>query len=624
MSVSTVKVVDPRIEPQPDPVYLTTVSPTQSQYYSLPASGKSNSYITFNNIVTRGTNKAYLDTFQLRITATLTLTIANTSDHELYLPSDRNDILPNSFPFNRCCDEIRVNINGGAFFSQPLAYLAAKERYWDQKRLCKSFQNVTPCIKPYLQNERGTTTRIERGTEDTVLSEPFPEIEKYPSRMNDPAGFAYGPGGTLSSRNQDILPLNIRKLVPSGEARDIAITMTWEEPICGTPFSSRYDETYGRPLYNLTSMDIAFNLQDLGNMFRIKCIHDDYRISSYSVNIDDCQLLYQVMTIPPSITPPSYTVVPYRRFVPYITDSPSPVPLNPADTNVGSTMVSITSGVYTLNEIPQAIWIFATHPLSAFQTNPRDGLHGWTCNKLAVPIRHISISMGNTTQILNTATDKELYRIAKANGCQDSWSQFGMTHLPMLGTQTQAIEGVGSYLRLIPGTDITIPNEQLIPGSNANNMVFQVQADFEVPNSWYVVNTDTLPTTRPISLWLLFEYNGVATWTPGQCQITMNPVTPAVAASAQTILPSAVTTTPTNPESTSSVEGSGWLDNIGQKLKDMLKSAVTNKWFSKTLKMFPNPIVQSIGGFVDALGGDEIHPAKRARGGAVMGMGDFV
>lgn len=616
MSVSTVRVVDPRIEPQPDPVYISTVSPTQSQYYSLPASGKSNSYITFNNIVTRGTNKAYLDTFQLRITATVTLTIRNTGDEEAYLPADRNDIVPCSFPFNRCCDEIRVNINGGAFFSQPLSYINAKERYWDQKKLCKSFQNVTPCIKPYLQNECGTETRIRRGTTDTIYAQGFPQIQYYPTRMGDPWGFAYGAAGALSSRNQDILPLSIRKLIAAGATGDVPITMTWEEPICGSPFSSRYDETYGRPLYNLTSMDIAFNLQDLGNMFRVKEGGDGYLITGYTVNIDECQLLYQVMTVPETITPPPYTVVPYRRFVPYITDSPSPVAMNPEDSNVASTNISITSGVYTLNEIPQAIWIFATHPLSAFQTNPKDSIGGWTSNKLAVPIRHVNISMGNTTQILNTATDKELYRIAKANGCQDSWAQFGLPYLPMLGTSTHAVEGVGSYLRLIPGTDITIPNETLVPGSNANNMVFQVTADFEVPNSWYLRNGDSLPATRPISLWLLFEYNGVATWTPGQCQITMNPVTPAAVASTPTITPAEVTPAPTSSDATSSeVEGSGWLSGIATALKlghDFIKE---NKLVSK--------IGRKLLGMAESAGYGEI-PVKRARGGAVMGMGDFI
>lgn len=634
---STVQVIDPRIEPQPEPVYLTTVSPTQSQYYSLPPSAKSDSYIAFNNIVTRGTNKAYLDTFQLRITATITLTCKNTKDSEQYLPKNLNDFILTSFPFNRCCEEIRANVNGVSFFSFPLTYLPAKERYWDQDKMIKSFQNSTPCIKAYLGNEEGVRVTITDGQPDPTL--PSREmLSCYPSRMQDTRGWAYGPSGPLSCTQRDCYPVDIREGVHAGETKDIPVTITWEEPIFCSPFSSRYDETYGRPLYNLTSLDLAFNLQNLQNMFRVKhCNHtdDEYEINGYTVHIEDCQLLYQVMTIPPSITPPTSTVVPYRRIVPYITDAPSNVPFNTThNTTTGSTKVSVTSGVYTLNEVPQAIWIFGTHPLSAFQMNPRDGVGGWTSNKMAVPLTHINISMGNTTQILNTATQKELYRIAKANGLQDTWAQFALPYLPANGLDRYCLSGVGSYLRLIPGTDIVIPGERLIPGSNAKNMVFQVTADFEIPNSWYLQDEQVTATGRKFSLWILFEYVGVARWTPGQCQIVMNPV--ASAPSSGVISTSEVSSGgPTTAEAVSGVEGSGWLDKVKNFLSNaynsLQKSHLISKLTGAANQAYPgNPWISGADRVANALGLGEIDdddsdpvPAKRYRGGAVMGLGDF-
>ena len=37
-TVKTVQFLDPRIEPQPDPVYDYVIGPTQNQYYKIPLS----------------------------------------------------------------------------------------------------------------------------------------------------------------------------------------------------------------------------------------------------------------------------------------------------------------------------------------------------------------------------------------------------------------------------------------------------------------------------------------------------------------------------------------------------------------------------------------------------------
>ena len=124
MSVKTAKVIDPRIEPQPDPLYAVTVGPKQNQYYTIPASGISDSYITFNNLTTLGADRAYLDTFELSIKAFITFHMNNRGPGTQY-----NKWTFDSWPFNKCCDQVRVNINGGAFFSQPMSYVRAKERY---------------------------------------------------------------------------------------------------------------------------------------------------------------------------------------------------------------------------------------------------------------------------------------------------------------------------------------------------------------------------------------------------------------------------------------------------------------------------------------------------------------
>lgn len=636
-NVATVKVVDKRIEPQPSPVYAETIGPVENQYYVIPNSGLSDSYITFNNLTTLGANRAYLDTFELEIDVTIRFNIGSTGT-----ASPKYDMWTfDSFPFNKCCEEARVNINGGAFFSQPLSYLRAKERYWDEKKISDAYTGICPCHKPYLMNENGVSSLVyydsPSGTADNgnVYNAVQQAAEKSRSRCIAPVTWGLTASGANSSPNN--AHVDLYTPVPPREGAFVDIHARWREPVFASPFSSRIDSTYGRPLYNITSMDLAFNMQNLGNM--IRCV--DPNVTSYTVHINNCRLLFQVMTVPPSLAPPM-TVVPYRRFVPYITNAPDPLTrtANPRAAN----SIQITSGVYTLNEIPTAIWIFAAPVKAALQDNQMDTFtlqkntgpadywtlnSPWGFNKTFLNMTHVSISLANTTQILNTAQPEDLFRIAKANGLQDSYYDWrypcpytNYNH-PYVSDSSQRLNlengglispGVGSVLRLIPGTDITLPNKQLIPGTNANNMVFQVTADFEY-------------STRPgnfnnYALWLLFEYVGVATISPGQCQISMNPL-----GSIETLPPSTPVISSAVADEPSTVEGSGIWDKIKTIASDVY-NGVVNPFLKKT------QLASSLAKYVPVVGSDLVKAAekmgwgyKRGRedtsGGAMMGLGDF-
>lgn len=621
-TVSTVKVVDKRIEPQPEPVYAVTISPKQNQWYKIPASGLSDSYITFNNLTTLGADRAYLDTFELEITAVLTFDF-NGSHHG---PANYMWTF-DSFPFNKCCEEAKININGGAFFSQPLSTVRMKERYWNEQALNDAYANVCPCHKPMLQNELGieATTGYNWNT-STLINQVLNQV-KVPSRFGTASeGFAQTSSGAFSSCNNSIVPSYTWQ-------NHTELTVTWREPIFASPFSSKMDANYGRPLYNITSMDLAFNMQDLTNMIRVA----DPDLSSYSIHLQSVLLCYQVETLPPSIQRPLSTVVPYRRFVPYITEYNGATALSSTD----PTRITMTSGVYTLNEVPTAIWIAAAPVKAALQTNLPDGItiHGvdtdnsYGFNKLFGFLEHVSISMANTTQILNTAEVYDLYRIAKANGCQDdftSWSRvepFCCRRLSDPDDDDTTVKhrgpicaGAGSVLRLIPGTDLVLPEQELIPGANANNMVFQCEATFSIPRVYR--------NYKKYALWLLFEYVGVATITPGQCQIQMNPLGNGAAMSSAPVISASNVETPSN------VEGSGWLDKLKHAFSIANNVAKDTKILSKALSYVPH-VGSTLSGIASSLGYGEMGGRKRKRsaelyddaaleGGAVMGMGDFI
>lgn len=667
-SVKTTQFVDPRIEPQPEPVYDYIIGPTQNQYYKIPASGRSDSNITFNNLTTLGIDRAYLDTFEIEIGATIRFELnyhkKDGATHSWAVPTAEEvkaDPCPRpdewtfqSFPFNTCCEEARVNINGGAFFSQPLCYVRAKERYMNQHALSRCYENVCPIHKPILQTESA-----KNYSEITPIATAHDLISSgeisYPTRYGvGMEGYMQSSENILGGFNNSIVHLGAPRKVGAevvGWENDYyeagtdgkfyhVIHVKWREPLFVSPFSSKYDATYGRPLYNITSMDLSFNLMNLGNMIRVCNLHHDPSdenaviVKDYSIHITSANLCYQVLTIPSNVQKPLSTLVPYRRFVPYITQYSAVAGESGTNTVIpveGQNKVEIRSGVYTLNEMPTAVWVFCAPTKDIYQTNPTDAYRAssalsednvaavgnWDSNNLFGFIRKVNISLANTTQILNTAEVHDLYRIAKANGCEDSyWSWSGNDiMLPknvfVTGTSYKwpliMARGAGSVLRLKPGVDMIVPDVPLIPGANANNMVLQVTAEFDIPPHSEGRNK--------YALWLLFEYVGVASITPGQCEITMNPL------GSGEIMGVSPVMSATSDATEGALEGMGFWDNVkkGARIAGQLAD---DGIISKILRRIPG--MGKAADWAAAHGLGEPAP-KRGRsnacGGAVIGHG---
>ncbi len=711
-TVKTVQIVDPRIEPQPDPVYDYVIAPTQNQYYRIPASGLSDSSITFNNLTTLGIDRAYLDTFEIELTCDITFNANGAGDANIPNPGPAEWTF-DSFPFNKCCEEAHVNINGGAFFSQPLSYVRAKERYMDQAALAKCYENLCPVHKPHLQYESGNNyndhvacgtrccqfdeyqfTSVEIGTDAAQrgVVQSVKSASAIPTRygfgmknwQQTPEGMYGGfnnsivkPGAALTGALHGYTNYNHLPAGATTETNSLTrVRVTWREPIFCSPFSSRYDATYGRPLYNITSMDLTFTMQSLGNMIRLMNVRSELgnnaegSVANYNIHIVSANLCYQVMTIPPVLTKPLTTLVPYRRFVPYITDAPA-VPAGNTDTTI-----QISSGVYTFNEIPTAIWLFVAPSKRYYQANMRDTVQdpwhdaqgaipeqhahdacydgNWDCNKLFGFIQHVSISLANTTQILDTAKVSDLYRIAKANGCEDSylsWSGYDTTTpRPIPSTNVGGASaanlnvntdgrysltwpsmkplytGAGSVLRLKPGVDLIIPDQALISGANANNMVFKADVTATIPKHGKVVTPAGSIEDMNYSLWLLFEYVGVAAISPGQCEITMNPL------GSGEIMASSPVVSATSEATEGKLEGGGnglW-ERILRALSIANQVAKETGIISRILKLIPGDKGRQVASFLERAGvgapggGDDDmmgRGVKRARGGAVMGRG---
>lgn len=94
-----------------------------------------------------------------------------------------------------------------------------------------------------------------------------------------------------------------------------------------------------------------------------------------------------------------------------------------------------------------------------------------------LPIRSVSLQVGNNTTLLASCTKRQLYKIAKENGCEFTWAEWSGEPcvddpLPAnAGVGPTYVCGQGSILKLRFGKDIQLDNESLASGSNALLMI---------------------------------------------------------------------------------------------------------------------------------------------------------
>lgn len=642
--VLTVNVIDPRLEPPPQAVYPLMQGPLQKQEYKLPASGLSDSMLTFNNMTIPMDGRIFLDTFEIEYTLEVKMGVNGDGKGTYPIPADGLWTFE-SFPLAKVTDQCRININGVACISRPAYTIPFLERYWNQEKLLNCYADHCPCLKPNSYNDMCSPYSLySRGR----------LLDRAPNSVSGTQTDLTGARTIISPyfARQSINPRNYATNFTPGNNNGTATTLTFliREPIFCSPFSSRLDKNYGSPLYNISSIDFTFTLNDLRNMFSIS---KALPLNIFSVTIKSAQLCYDVLTVPNGTTLPDSIQRPFIQRTQYITDATWQTP---TANILATTPQTITSGVYTLGTVPTAIWLAVAPTQSTYQTytsNSTDGTFTQYRNKVFGNITHVNLSLGNTTQILNTASIWDIYRTCKANGLQDDWFGFANTTTGRFvdyyyKTNTDSGTGswlniwagdrVGSVLRLIPGVDILIPDNMLVPSSNAKQMNFQAEVQFVMDTD---VNSGTAPNIK-LSLWVIFEYSGVLTLSPGHGDLDMMPVKDMVsaietAATLPTFSPSEVIGEELPSGEPGTISGTGWWDNFKRGFRSFWDKIKRSKLISGTTdvltdmlpakyKILKAPIkrlAESVegNGYMDVDEDDRVAYGSGARGLGAMGMG---
>lgn len=603
-SVKTV--ADKRVVAEQGVLLNQYVGPLNWEHYKIPASGLSNSQITFANLVTLGTNRIYDSNFQIEYTFELDLSGISASA-PASLDELQRTLRMHPFPLHWVTDQLRTNINGAACMVRPQESLPQRMMYWRQRVLDKSC-NFCPHTKA------------------PVVSDPALCVNHAIDYYQDYLNFQMKYGRNGSQNQGTRLECVDIKYDPSVS---YVATITIREPVLCPPFNQRLDEIYQSPLFNITSIDIVYQLNDLRKMFEASqtvvvygspqatVINTDTRHNflpaNMVVNITSAQLCFNVASMPPGMTVPPMLQLPYYDNVCYVTN---------AGVAAGTTgNVTMTSGVYTLAQVPTAVYIF----VSENQLYRSDGSQNFDCS--LCPIKDINITMGNNTQLLNTTTEYDRYQMALANGLEDvTWEEFTQPMIYMKSTDmtnyrtyTQGQRCSKCMLRLIPGVDLLIPDKRLVGGTDAEQMVFQVRLTADV--------TGVPDVAQPyLSLWIMFEYCGILTIEPVHASIDMIPLkTLPPIGTIDAIASSNVESAEGGGEGTNPTGAGIW--SIWQGIK---------KGYQAAKKIWNNPWVKKIRGIADSVMSDDLTGVNRqlstepvvvapppyqpsAKGGRIMG-----
>lgn len=663
MPVKTVKYADPRIVLPETPTFGVPITAKAINNYRLPASALSDTSISFNNLVTLGMNQMYSNSFQIETKFVISMTTSGECPGSRPCPDLISGWVARPFPLASVTDQVRVNINGTVLSNQPAYTLPARGQYMSEDQLQESYQNECACIFGKNHQETGLSDSAHGLVTDPtnkLTPEVFPGRSLFISRV----GAAHDSAGTPANEAfaeidgtahpaykkyhlRNLAVDDIQSAIPpstsNAEATPVTFEYTSREPIFCSPFATRLDANYASGIMGVQSLDISLTLNDLRRAFLMYLPF--VTPSSLKVTIKECNLLYDVISVieSPTTAMVGPTYYPYRTIEPYITDYPAnPLPLV-NDVVSGS----ITSGVYTLTKVPTAIWVWVGPTKGAmqhFQTQRGFGVNDLISAEqdYFAAIDHINITMGNTTQILNNATKLDLYRTAKANGCQLTYNDFNPPNViaspcytaQKAGEGDWSIErgiphetpGPGSVLRLIPGLDLIMNDRDLVPGSACENIVFQITVDFR-----WLLNTATSNVfNRNIALWIGFEYAGILELSGGGATLNTAPLSMADVAAA----PMISVTSENIPSRAFVAEGGGLFDKIWSGIKSGVNWLRKNKVISNIARAIPHPVAQTVGNVAGTMGfGYPIERVgKRMRsdtddedimGGAIMGLGDF-
>jgi len=374
------------------------------------------------------------------------------------------------FPFHQCVNSTQWTINNNTVSQNTRDILAIICRIHD-KRWLSRYNGTTPTMfdsyfnAPNYQSGYSTSGG---------------------SYLNNPASAFFGMSLDNDLLTRGAFPVSILSTgsfisganynAGSGASRTVFVQITVTEPVLLSPWTFAGDDSQG--MYGIQNLNAVYNLSNVANtavrfggiLANRFTVGAGVVLPSVTLSqVSTATLLLQFLTPHPSDLMPSRNVMPYYELPRYITPAPA----------IGITSsVTISSQSLQLNQIPDKIYISVGKPMGSRLNSDSDA---W------LVIQGISINWNNSSGLLSSATQQDLYRMSVENGVNLNWLEFSGTAQasPFVGGATALNAGLvtvptcGSVLCLEFGKDIELKDDYYAPGSLGN---FQLQFNLRVYN----------------------------------------------------------------------------------------------------------------------------------------------
>lgn len=363
------------------------------------------------------------------------------------------------FPFHQLVNSVQWTINNNTISQNTRDILSALCRIHDRRWLAR-FNGMTPT----LPDVYGTYTQLTA----TTINNPFASFQG----MGLDADIA--PRGILPVVINSVSGTNYTAGGSTNAIMEVFIDVT--EPVLLSPFVFAGDE--GQGMYGIQNFNAVYNLtQVCSSAVRFggpltRWVDDTPPVVTL-IGVASPKLLLQFLTPHPSDLLPSRNVVPYYEMPRYISNLPA---FDAVGTSGASVRVSSSS--LQLNQIPDKLYIFARRVMDQRAVTDADAF---------LTINSISINWNNSSGLLSSATQQDLWRMSTENGINQTWTEFvGQTVVPDILSTTAGLQGLqtlatcGSLLCLEFGKDIELKDDYYAPGSLGN---FQLQYTISLTNN---------------------------------------------------------------------------------------------------------------------------------------------
>lgn len=287
--------------------------------------------------------------------------------------------------------------------------------------------------------------------------------------------------------------------VPASVPLELEIETEFTEPIFCSPFIFGRCEYNRQGLVGINGLNFVFNLDANGDKSHIifrdtnattinpasngttAGSSQNLRITLKEVVNSDLLLTFY-STQPTDLVKP-LNVVPYMDYVRFLSNSNIQI-------NSGVSLSGNNSQTIQINQLPDYFIVFARRQLDSTSTNSAPNYVGQ--NRTYAVIKQISVNLNNTSGLLSSASQYDLWKLSVENGSNQSWYEFsglyGVDNAPLFTGTSQNnlnIASAGSILVLAPH-QLSCPS--YLAAGSVGQYTFQFNITLENPGQDANVN----------------------------------------------------------------------------------------------------------------------------------------